>query len=311
MAKARKTTAKAEGPKAPIRPPERKPPKFADKKVPTAKDLMTKNPATAVLPGTRSDVLRILVTRKLTGVPVVRKDGTLAGFVARKHIFAKPEEEQLAMLMVRDYPSVEATADLKTVVSALIDHDLHHLPVVSKGKLAGIITPADLLGYFGGLGIDKPVEDIIRSPCVAIHESTPINVASDIMRLGKVFALPVLDSDGKLSGLISDRDVFDLSVINGSVAIHDLGLAGDEDAWTWEGLRNVMRLYYEERKVNLPKIAVRDVMVRKPVTVFRKTGASEAATLMYRYDFGQLPVVDSADRLFAMLYELDIVAVLK
>ncbi len=311
MAKARKTTAKAEGPKAAIRPLERKPPKFADKKVPTAKDLMTKNPATASLPGTRSDVLRILVTRKLTGVPVVRKDGTLAGFVARKHIFAKPEEEQLAMLMVRDYPSVEATADLKTVVNSLIDHDLHHLPVVSKGKLAGIITPADLLGYIGGLGIDSPVEDMIRSTCVAIHESTPINVASDIMRLGKVFALPVLDSDGKLAGLISDRDVFDLSVINGSVAIHDLGLAGDEDAWTWEGLRNVMRLYYEERKVNLPKMAVRDVMVRKPVTVFRKTGASEAATLMYRYDFGQLPVVDSADRLFAMLYELDIVAVLK
>ncbi len=272
---------------------------------------MTKNPIVAVLPGSRTEVLKLLVTHTLTGVPVVKKDGTLAGFVARKHIFAKPEEEQLALIMVRDYPSVESTQDIKSVARTFIKEDLHHLPVVHKGRLVGIITPADFLGYIGGLGLDKPVEEILRSPCVAIHESTPLNIASEIMRLGKVFALPVLDNDGRLAGLISDRDVFNLSIINGSVAIHDLGLAGDEDAWTWEGLRNVMRLYYEEKKISLPKIAVRDIMIRKPVTVFRKTGTSEAATLMYRYDFGQLPVVDSNDRLFAMLYELDIVAALE
>jgi len=73
---------------------------------------MTPDPVTTTLPGTRTDVLRLLVRHKLTGVPVVRKDGTLAGFVARKHLFAKPEEEQLAMVMVRDYPSVEADATI-------------------------------------------------------------------------------------------------------------------------------------------------------------------------------------------------------
>ena len=272
---------------------------------------MTRNPVVAVLPGSRTEVLRLLVTRTLTGVPVVKRGGSLAGFVARTHLFAKPEEEQLAMLMVRDYPSVESTEDIRAVARTLVEGELHHLPVVHGGKLVGIITPADLLGYIGGLGIEKPIEEILRTPCVATHESTPLNIASEIMRLGKVFALPVLDGDGKLTGLVTDRDVFNLSVINGSVAIHDLGLAGDEDAWTWEGLRNVMRLYYEEKKINLPKMAVRDVMIRKPVTVFRKTSTSEAAMLMYRYDFGQLPVVDSNDRLFAMLYELDIVAALE
>ena len=271
---------------------------------------MTRNPKAAVLPGSRTEVLKILVTHKLTGVPVVRRNGTLAGFVARTHMFERPEEEQLALIMVRDYPSVEVDADIKTVARTLVERDIHHLPVVRGGRLVGIITPADLLEHIGGLGVDRPVEDVVRSPCVAIHESTPINVASEIMRLGKVFALPVLDSESRLTGIVTDRDVFDLSVIDAKMAIHDLGLASDEDAWTWEGLRNVMRLYYEERKIDLPKMAVRDVMVRKPVTVFRKTGVSEAATLMYRYDFGQLPVVDSNDKLFAMLYELDVVATL-
>ncbi len=269
---------------------------------------MTKNPIVATLPGSRTEVLRLLVTHKLTGVPVVRKDGTYVGFVARKHIFAKPVEEQLAMIMVRDHPYLTVDADLIVISKEFIDKDVHHLPVIQNGKLVGIITPADLLGHIGEMGIDQPIEELVRSPCVAVHESTPLNVASEIMRLGNVVALPVLDGDTRLTGLLTDRDVFNLSVIDGKLAIHDLGLAGEDDVWTWEGLRNVMRLYYEERKVELPRMAVRDIMVRKPMTVFRKTGVSEAAKLMYRYDFGQLPVVDSRDRLFAMLYELDILA---
>lgn len=271
---------------------------------------MTPDPITARLPGTRTDVLRLLVRHKKTGLPVVGKDGTLAGFVARKHIFAKPEEEQLAMVMVRDYPSIDADASIRELARTLVRNDLHHLPVTSRGRLVGIVTPADLMDLIAARAADTPVEELVRTPCVAVHADTPLRVASEIMRLGKVFALPVLDDESHLVGIVTDRDMFNLSVINGKAAAHDLGLAADEDAWNWEGMRNVMRLYWEERKVNLPKVPVREVMVPKPVTVFRKTGASEAARLMGQFDFGQLPIVDARDGLYAMLYELDVVAVL-
>jgi len=271
---------------------------------------MSRDPVTATLPGSRTEVLRTLVKRKLTGLPVVRKDGTLAGFVARKHIFAKPNEEQLAMIMVRDYPSIREDATIPELARLLVEKDLHHLPVVRGDKLVGIVTPADVMDVVASQGIERPVEGLVRLPCVAIHESTPLNVASEILRLGKVFALPVLDSDARLAGIVTDRDIFNLSVVNGKTAVHTLGLAEDEDAWTWEGLRNVMRLAWEEKKVILPRIPVSEVMVKKPVTVFRRSGASEAARIMGHHDFGQLPVVDTRDRLFAMLYELDVVAVL-
>jgi len=283
--------------------------KAAKKEIRVA-DIMTRKPVTATLPGSRTDVLRTLVKHKLTGLPVVRKDGSLAGFVARKHIFAKPEEEQLAMIMVRDYPSIAADATIPELARLLVEKDLHHLPVVRGDKLAGIVTPADVMDVIASAGIERPVEELVRLPCVAVHESTPLNVASEILRLGKVFALPVLDSDARLSGIVTDRDIFNLSVINGKTAVHTLGLAEDEDAWTWEGLRNVIRLAWEEKKVNLPRIPVSEVMVKNPVTVFRRSGASEAARIMGHYDFGQLPVVDTEDRLLAMLYELDVVAVL-
>lgn len=271
---------------------------------------MTRDPVTATVPGSRTEVLTLLVKHKLTGVPVVHRDGKLVGFVERKHLFSSPEEEQLALLMVKDYPSVDADSPITDLARLMLDLELRHVPVTSGNKLVGIVTPADLMGLVATMGMEKPVEELVRSPCVAVHELTPLNVASEIMRLGKVYALPVLDSSNRLVGILTDRDVFSLSNVNRKVAAHELGLAGDEDEWTWEGLRNVARLYYEEKKIGLPKVPVRDVMVKKPVTVFRITGASEAARLMHRYDFGQLPVVDSRDRPFAMLYELDVVQVL-
>lgn len=271
---------------------------------------MTPDPIVATLPGTRSEVLGLLVKHRLTGVPVVRKDGTLAGLVTRHHIFAKPLEEQLAMVMARDPPWVDESASIADVARALVGQDVHHLPVLRRGTLTGILTPTDLLEPIARMGLDVPVEELVRSPCLAVHEATPINVASEIMRLGKVVALPVLDDDGHLSGLITDRDVFARSRVNGRVAMRELGIAGDEDAWNSEGLKNVMRLYWEEHKLDLPRAPVREAMVPRPTTVFRKTGVSEAARIMGKNDFGQLPVVDHQDRLVAMLYDLDVVAVL-
>lgn len=271
---------------------------------------MTPNPVTARIPGSRTDVLRLLVKHKLTGVPVVGRDGRLAGFVARKHIFALPDEEQLAMVMVRDYPSIHPDATVRDLARTLVNQDLHHLPVVRNEKVIGIVTPADLMEVVAGMEVDTPVEEMVRSPCVAVHDATTIRAASEIMRLGKVFALPVLGDDARLEGIVTDRDVFGLSTVNRREAAHELGLASDEDTWTWEGLRNVMRLYWEEHKFELPTIAVREVMVPRPTTVFRKTEVSEAARIMWQRDFGQLPIVDTRDGLFAMLYELDVATVL-
>jgi len=271
---------------------------------------MTKDPIVAMLPGTRTEVLRLLVKHRLTGVPVVRKDRSLAGLVTRHHIFAKPLEEQLAIVMDRDPASIEDTASFAETATILWELGVHHLPVVRKGRLVGILTPADLLEPIAKMGFETPVEQLIRSPCVAVHETTPINVASEIMRLAQVVALPVLDDAATLRGLVTDRDIFAVSQVNNTVAQRELGIAGDEDSWNPEGLKNVMRLYWEERKVDLPRRPVRDVMVSRPVTVFRKTSASEAARLMWKHDFGQLPIVDSQDRLVAMLYDVDLLAVL-
>ena len=271
------------------------------------KELMTTKPIVAELPGNRTDLLRLLVNENKTGVPVVKaNDGTLAGFITRQDITSKPEEEQLALLINKEYPTLEPGDDIIEAAEILLSHDLHHLPIIKNNKLVGIITPADYLQLIEDLEIKTPVEKFVRTPCVPVYEETPLPAVDAVFRVAKLMAAPVLDEHGKLIGLVTDRDLFNISTINVSAAMSALGLGEDEDEWSWEGLRNIMKLYFDVRRIELPMIPVNEVMIKEPRTVFRKTSVSDCARIMKKYDFGQLPIRNSKDQLIAMVYELDL-----
>ena len=274
-------------------------------------DVMTKKPIKAEAPSSRSKVLKLLVQHNKTGVPVV-KEGTnrYVGFVSRQDIFAKPDAEQLALIVNKDHPCVSSKDNVRKAAQILVRQDLHHLPVVDKKTLVGILTPTDLLSIVEKEKFKESVETLIKRPCIPVYEGTPLTVVAAIIKITNAYAFPVLDDDSKLSGIVTDRDIFNLSVVEGETAISDLGSGQDEDIWTWEGMRNIMKLYYEVSMITLPKIPVKEIMVKEPVTVFRKTPISEAARIMRRNDFGQLPIRDTDDKLIAMVDELDVISVL-
>ena len=275
------------------------------------KDVMTENPIVAELPGTRTEVLKKLVKNNITGLPVVKSDdGTLAGFVTRQDIFSRPEEEQLALVIKRDISTIGPNASVKDAARLMVDKQLSHLPVIEKNKLVGILTPTDLLIVVEKDNPQITVEEIVRSPCIPIYQGAPLSVALATFRAAKVNALPVLDDDAKLVGIITDRDIFNQTIVDSSVVMSDLGISDDEDNWTWEGLRNVVKLWYEVSRVDLPKLGVKDIMIKNPMTVFRKTLVADAARTMRKNDFGQLPVRDSKDNLVAMIYDIDVVSTL-
>jgi len=274
-------------------------------------EIMTEEPIVAEVPGTRTDVLKLLVRKNVTGAPVIRSsDKSLAGFVTRQDIFMRPEEEQLAMIMRRDYPTIGPDADVKDAAVALIENSVDHLPVVEGNKLVGLVTPTDLLIVVERNDDQTPVEQIAKTPCIPIYEGAPLSIALATFKVARVNALPVLDDEAKLTGIITDRDIFNQSVIDGEVVMSDLGISDDTDNWTWEGLRNVMKLWYEVSKIDLPNLSVREVMVRNPMTVFSKTPVSEASRIMRKNDFGQLPLRDSQDNLIGMIYDTDIISTL-
>lgn len=279
-----------------------------DKKV---RDIMTKDVIAVELPGTRKEALKLMVKHERSGLVVVKK-GTkeVVGVVTRKDIFKKSDEEHLAMIITRNPVTTTPDASIESVAWQFFENKIDRLPVIENNELVGIVTPTDLLEIIESGDFKDPIENFITFTCVPIYEETPLDVVVNIMKIAHAYALPVLNDEPKLVGIVTDRDIFSHSKIDYSIAHSDLGLGDDEDQWTWEGLRNIMKLYYAVEKVELPKVAVKEIMVKDVITVYEKTSVSKAASLMRKNDVGQLPVTDSEDRLIGMIYNIDLLPAL-
>lgn len=275
------------------------------------KDLMTRDVISVQAPGKKAEAIRLLAQNRISGLPVVKKGTTkLVGILTRKNIFEHPHENQLALLMTKDPVTVHPEMPVCDAITIMEQKDLRRLPVVDEDRLVGILTAMDIIKLIAKQHIDTPIEGFIRGPCLPVWQKTPLRVVASIFELSSSYALPVLDSRSKVVGIVTDYDLFGLATTDTRTVVSTMGLADDEEAWNYEGLKNLMRLYYEISSSKLPNIPVEKAMVRNPVSCFMKTGASEAARKMVDHNFRQLPVKDAADRLKAMLYDMDLLSVL-
>lgn len=267
-------------------------------------DLMTRDPLVAEVPGSRRDVLRLLVKHSVSGLPVVRaRTRELAGVVTRSDLFAKPAEEQLALIMTPRPHVIEAGASVGDAARLFHERRIHSLPVVDGATLVGVVSPTDLLRMMPD-SRGRAVETFASGPVVPVHEDTPLTVAWETMRLTRTNALPVMDADARLVGIVSDSDLFRLSGVSETIGRRDLELpAHDLDE---ERIRDIAPLYYARSVLDLPKRPVKDTMVRAVITVFRKSTAEEAAQKMAKARVSQLPVIDADDRLVGLVTDLDL-----
>ncbi len=274
-------------------------------------DIMIRDVVYVQAPGKKADAIKLLCMHQISGLPVVKKDTKeLLGIVTRQNIFDHPHEEQLAMIMTKDPVAVRPETSVKEAAGLMVARKLRRLPVEQGGMLVGMLTCADLLRIIDRLELDETVEPYLKGPCVPVYEGTPLRVVAATLELSRAYALPVVDAQARLVGIVTDMDIFGLTSVDSRTVMTSIGLGDDEDAWNHEGMRNLMRLYYEMSELELPNAPVRRVMVKDPVTVYRKTSVSKAARTMISGNFRQLPVRDSSDRLRAMLYDTDLISVL-
>jgi len=271
------------------------------------REIMTRNPVCVEIPNPREEALKLLVRHNISGVPVV-KSGTreLVGVLTREDIFEKPEEEQIALLMARDPLIVTPETSVEMAARIMYEHDIRRLPVVEHDKVVGICTPADLLKLILQRKPKGQVDDYLRGDCVPVYDGTPLPVAMEILGFTKSYALPVLNDDVTLVGIVTDADLFRLGQTEDTLDRSTMGLGDDENVWTWDGIRNVMRFYYMTYKVDLPKEPVKEIMATDLITVTKHAMITEAAKKMLSHDIGQLLIIDADGRLESMLYALDL-----
>jgi acetoin utilization protein AcuB len=124
----------------------------------------------------------------------------------------------ISKVMTRNVITIDKDADIFTAQEKLFKHRIRHLPVVEKNNLLiGIVTDRDIRSALPSSQLaDKDklekitsykIEDIMTKNPVSISPLDTIQDALLLLQRKRFGALPVVDNQGKLIGIISIRDL--------------------------------------------------------------------------------------------------------
>lgn len=119
--------------------------------------------------------------------------------------------EKIASIMTKDLLTVKADDTLDKVKDIFKRKRMHHLPVVDATgkKLVGLITTGDLL-WLNRSFDDYPsikVEEVMTTKLAKLESGAKIGTAAQIFLKNWFHAIPVVDEDGVLNGLVTTFDV--------------------------------------------------------------------------------------------------------
>lgn len=126
------------------------------------------------------------------------------------------------------------------------------------------------------------VEDLMSRELFTLGRNDKLSVADELMKQKRIRHIPVLDRDGVLAGIVTQRDLFR------GILLRSLGY----------GSRAEDRL--------LENLAIKDAMHEDVVTTSPDTPLADAARVMLEKKIGCLPVVDG-NRLVGIVSEADFV----
>lgn len=114
-------------------------------------------------------------------------------------------------LMTREVRACTIHDSLNAAARIMWDHDCGCAPVVdAHGRLAGIVTDRDIsmAAYTQGLPLDAiPVQRVMARHVVTCARGDDAEKAHRLMRTHEIHRLPVVDSRGRLVGILSLSDL--------------------------------------------------------------------------------------------------------
>lgn len=124
---------------------------------------------------------------------------------------------KVASIMTRELVVVAADDTLEKAVARMDEHDIRHLPVTDRGRIAGVISDRDLLEATGwhasrffetSEGRKKLVRDYMHFPVETTDPAEDLEGAAARMHDWKIGCLPVVEGE-ELVGLLTETDVMD------------------------------------------------------------------------------------------------------
>jgi acetoin utilization protein AcuB len=123
-------------------------------------------------------------------------------------------------VMTRNPLTVDAAAPIRTVMTALGQNDVRHIPVLDGGELVGIVSDRDLREYSAPAVLafehpdeirrllERPISTLMTGDVLYVHPETELDEVVDMLVEQKVGAIPVVSTSTQdLVGIVSYVDV--------------------------------------------------------------------------------------------------------
>ena len=125
----------------------------------------------------------------------------------------------------KDVISIPPSKSIKDTAKVMMEHQFRRLPITDpgSGKVLGIVTVMDILDFFGGgnkfniiekryqdnflAAINEPVREIMSRDVICLSDKSSIRDVVDVMLANQIGALPLVDADEKLTGIVTERDI--------------------------------------------------------------------------------------------------------
>ena len=135
------------------------------------------------------------------------------------------KQGEIMKIATTDVISIPPSKSIKDTAKVMMEHEFRRLPITDpgSGKILGIVTVMDILDFFGGgnkfniiekkyednflAAINEPVREIMSRDVISLSSKSSIKEVVDLMLEKRIGALPLVDGDNKLVGIVTERDL--------------------------------------------------------------------------------------------------------
>ncbi len=137
------------------------------------------------------------------------------------------------------------------------------------------------------------VRDVMSTRPLWVSETTSFKEIAARLREHRVSAFPVLDADGKVTGVVSEADMLAKEALDSGPG----------------GVRERLGLVHRTERAKAAPVMAAELMTSPAVTVTPDDTVERAARLMRGRKVKRLPVVDAGGRLVGIISRTDVLAV--
>jgi acetoin utilization protein AcuB len=241
-----------------------------------------------------SVAMQTMFWEQIRHLPVTH-EGAVVGVVSERDILAfrardgrSASEQPVKAIMSHPAVVVAPEATVEHAAGLMRERRLGCLPVVSGGGLVGVVTRTDILGQWQegvphhGVVSDQRVGAVMKRSPVTATDDDELLTAIAHMENTTARHLPVVDGEGRLVGMLSDRDV--------------RGVLG----------RALRGAGSPEAAAPMRPTRVAEVMSRSPVALTESATVREAAAALAQHRIGALPIVNAAGQVIGIVSYVDI-----